>query len=353
MSISLLLVILSVILIKKFYSDSNKRNDEKPLKKIELRKPIKISSTAHLNYKLNMVEKFKQSSPFENAKSYLKIPTYIGNNQLLHPSVFYNPSKKFGYKWVMAFTPYSYTNDSTENPSIVVSEDGINWNVPNGLTNPLAKTNRPGVVHYSDTEIFSNGNELELWYRESDKQARQSRILRRKSNDLVNWSDPEVVFDYGTGGYGYGAPSVNYEDGIYEIYYRDHMSFGTEGYVKIKYSGNNIIEEKKAVDFQYTEEYKDYVAWHTEFKKIGSKYYALAMSYNKDIPGKGLLFLFESDDGISFKDMKMLVKPSDTGFDNSTIYKSSMVIDNDFINLYYSSISTKKECYTSLIRIDR
>ncbi len=136
--------------------------------------------------KLEMLQKLTDSVPLTSAKEHLDIPTYIEeNNQSIHPSVFYDKIGKFGHKWIMAFTPYSYAKDETENPSVVVSDNGINWFVPNGLVNPIAKTTQPGKVHFSDTEVFSNGEEVEVWYRETNKIDKISRIVRRKSKDCI------------------------------------------------------------------------------------------------------------------------------------------------------------------------
>lgn len=64
-----------------------------------------------------------------NSKGYLKIPVY--NNpkdyQTTHPAVLYFANGWNGYKFWMGHTPYEYNNELLENPSIVASNDGINW----------------------------------------------------------------------------------------------------------------------------------------------------------------------------------------------------------------------------------
>lgn len=68
----------------------------------------------------------------------LTIPTYTGGGQCTHPSVIYIEDGFAGYKYWMGMTPYPNGNDDYENPSLVASNDGINWEVPSGITNPLA-----------------------------------------------------------------------------------------------------------------------------------------------------------------------------------------------------------------------
>ena len=72
-----------------------------------------------------------------NSKGYLEIPVYNDANdyQTTHPSALYFENAWNGYI-LLAHTPYAYANDALENP-IVASNDGINFVVPEGLTNPL------------------------------------------------------------------------------------------------------------------------------------------------------------------------------------------------------------------------
>ncbi len=286
-----------------------------------------------------------------NPERPLNIPTYVNtDNHALHPRVYYDESSKYGYKWIMAFTPYSWMRDTTENPSIVVSEDGENWFVPEGLTNPIVDTNIPKDTHYSDTDLIDNGEELEVWYRQSDKIGRQSRILRRKSKDCVNWSDEEIILDYGTGGYGYGAPSVVYKDGEYQLYYRENMGLDKEAYFLKKSMDCKNWSEPVPINFDYGSKWNNFVGWHIEFDYIDGKYYALNMAYPVMEGKGGTLFAFESGDGTNFKNAKRVVKPTEKGFDSSNIYKSTFIIKDEEIWLYYSGINSIHENYIGLLR---
>lgn len=286
-----------------------------------------------------------------NPEKPLNIPTYVKtDNHGLHPRVVYDENNKYGYKWIMAFTPYSWMRDTTENPSIVVSEDGENWFVPEGLTNPIVGTDIPKDTHYSDTDLIDNGKELELWYRQSDKIGRQSRLLRRKSTDCINWSKEEIILDYGTGGYGYGASSVVLKDGEYQLYYRENMGLDKEAYFVKKSKDCKNWSEPVPINFDYGPKWSNFVGWHIEFDYIDGKYYALNMAYPKMKGKGGTLFAFESGDGTNFKNAKRIVKPTERGFDSENIYKSTFIIKNDEIWLYYSGINSIHENYIGLLR---
>jgi hypothetical protein len=77
-----------------------------------------------------------------NAGQPLEIPTYDGSGQVVHPSVIdvwneYGIPRWSGYRYWMVLTPYPYSQDRYENPSLYASNDGLNWVVPQNITNPL------------------------------------------------------------------------------------------------------------------------------------------------------------------------------------------------------------------------
>jgi hypothetical protein len=75
--------------------------------------------------------------PYLNALDYLPTETYDGSGEIVHPDVLRFPSAWNGYLYWMGMTPYPAANAALENPSILASNDGITWEVPDGLTNPI------------------------------------------------------------------------------------------------------------------------------------------------------------------------------------------------------------------------
>jgi len=67
----------------------------------------------------------------------LSIPDPYGYNQFNHPSIYFNETGVFGHKWWMFITPYAYSNDTYENACLYYSDDGLVWNVPPGVKNPI------------------------------------------------------------------------------------------------------------------------------------------------------------------------------------------------------------------------
>jgi len=131
-----------------------------------------------------------------NADTPLNIPSYVGDvdNEVTHPSVVYFNKPFNGYKYWMAFTPYPLGNKIYENPSIVASNDGINWVVPNGITNPIIPQPAGNAGYFnSDTHLLldKDGKTLYLSYKTTD--ALGTRIDIIKSIDGISWSTPKTI----------------------------------------------------------------------------------------------------------------------------------------------------------------
>lgn len=143
----------------------------------------------------------KQSAPW-NADSYLVTPTPDGTGIGVHPSVvdFYNSPWR-GWRYWMAFTPYASSNDDVENPCILVSNDGLAWQIPSGLTNPIEPW--PGDTAYnSDPELVydPDGDRLICFWRKVDAGEVAAHTYAKWSTDGVTWSARQsVIANQGVG----------------------------------------------------------------------------------------------------------------------------------------------------------
>ena len=106
----------------------------------------------------------------------------------------YIPRGLSGYKHWGAFTPFykieGHTNDYTENPCIMASNDGVNWTVPDGVTNPLFGP--PTEGYYADTSLVWDGAKLYLFWQHYGTGASGtiSETFRSESTDGIHWSSP-------------------------------------------------------------------------------------------------------------------------------------------------------------------
>lgn len=341
-----LLIIAGSIYINKYDAIFNKSNKIETVDSSKTK--IEPTNTSPIEENDYIGSKIVNEGLLFNAPNHLDIPTYVEtDNQAIHPSIFHDSSRKFGYEYILAFTPYSFLNDSTENPSIVVSDDGVNFRTIPNLKTPLTM---PGQdCHLSDVCLFEKDDTLELWYRESNKKTKLSRILRMTTKDLKSFTDPEVIMDFGTSGYGLGAPSIIYEDGTYKIYYRKNMNIGEDAYVYTESKDLKTFTPLVPMNMEKGS-WTNYHPWHLEVQKIGDTYYCLTMDCPDGKMDTSALFVLTSKDGINFVNPVKILEPSEAGFDNWLIYKSTFMVKDDTVHLYYSSIDKLKRSFISLLK---
>jgi len=139
--------------------------------------------------------------PLLNCSRPLTIPTYDGSGQGIHPCIIdfqteFNKTSWGGYRYWMVMTPYPFKERFSENPSLVTSQDGIHWVVPNGIKNPLVLTKPP--ENYGDPDLIYNTttNELWLYFGRGDHKNLKSYILLLTIKENYTISEPQVLFQY-------------------------------------------------------------------------------------------------------------------------------------------------------------
>lgn len=147
--------------------------------------------------------------PF-HAPSWLSMPSPYTEapDVFVHPDVVHAPGGWNGYEWWMGVTPYP--SDAQENPSILASNDRVTWEVPPGLTNPVA----PNTGGYnSDPDLVLHNDTLHLFYRQKSV---DEKIWLRTSTDGVVWSSAQLLI---TSSYMLSPAVVRATDGTWWMYY--------------------------------------------------------------------------------------------------------------------------------------
>lgn len=282
---------------------------------------------------------------YTNAKSPLVTPTYDGSNQAVHPDVLYAPNGWNGYKYLMGLTPYPNGNDDYENPQILVSNDGSNFNYLKGSKNPL---DTPKDVanggHYSDINICLVDDTLEVYFRYnpsgSDKKNTDNgtnMVYVMKSKDGIRWSDKELVLapDTFNKKYDYVSPIIIYDKGVYKIWFSNYSS-------DLYYTETNDFKNfKDAQVCNFKDKPSNFHLWHHDLIKTDLGYEIVINGYSNNEAGNQGLYYAVSKDGVNFLPMKNLFNPSEgeEAFDNGTLYKSSLVRLKNRYLLYYSARS--------------
>ncbi|MFL5575052.1 MAG: hypothetical protein ACJ79S_03660 [Gemmatimonadaceae bacterium] len=132
------------------------------------------------------------------------VPTYDGSGQVVHPDVVVFPEPWHGHRFWMAITPYPGGNASFENPTLLASDDGVAWRLPEGAPNPTVGPPTTGYLSDPDLVYRADRDELWLYYRHSG--VGEDEIWLTRTGDGVSWSQPTVVFHRRS--YGHVSPSV-------------------------------------------------------------------------------------------------------------------------------------------------
>lgn len=122
--------------------------------------------------------------PTYEYRTKLNIPTYDGSGQAINPSIYYNASGLWGFKYWMLYTPLPNGNYSYENPSLVASNDGITWTTPKWISNPIDLYPGNGRLNNDPDMVYNAAaNRLECyWLNSSSSGGNDNYILLRYVN---------------------------------------------------------------------------------------------------------------------------------------------------------------------------
>lgn len=124
----------------------------------------------------------------------LVIPTSVASSKsVVHPSAIYVPEGFGGHRWWMAITPLPEDTETDfegyENPEIFCSDDGLEWVVPAGLTNPISPDPDPGGAgHNADTNLVLSPDRKTLHCLWVELVGNTEKIQLKSSVDGVTWS---------------------------------------------------------------------------------------------------------------------------------------------------------------------
>ncbi len=276
-----------------------------------------------------------------------------------HPDVQYFPNGFNGYKYWMVFTPYFGTIGANpnatryENPTVVVSNDGLNWISPKGITSPLQKCpsdkesfteNKDDVKqgYWSDVDMTFENGKFSLYYRASFVKASsllsrgarnnnnmrklskntQRTIVRQTSTDGIHWNPLEAAYTsnspYAPKNNHMLSPSFVYTGNQYVSYeVENNISPNFPGndpsYVIRRTSNNGLdfsnFKQCKVVNFinkPWTETNSAFAPWHIQATYVEGYYFLCIAAGDVKNYTADILYLAFSKDGLNFK---VLPKP--------------------------------------------
>jgi hypothetical protein len=279
-----------------------------------------------------------RASSAGNAASYQTTPSYDGSNQMVHPDIYYNAAGWNGWKYWMACTPYPNNDNTLENPSILVSNDGDTWAVPAGLTNPIVAY--PGAPNYnSDPCLLFASNTLYLYYRQTTT---VDTVYVTSSADGITWSAPASavsgVKDRVV------APSVVFTGSQYEMFYID---IGTDPNSWLRRTCATPTGTWGSAQPVYLDPPSGQDLWHITvfWDTATSMYHALVATVPSGTNGgtPGYLYFATSNDGTAWvlADTPLLSPPGGSAWDGYEIYRSAGVRTATGYDVWYSARSTQ------------
>lgn len=270
-----------------------------------------------------------------NAPTYLAIPTYDGSGQAVHPDVYYNANGKFEYKWWMVMEPYPNTSGRYEKVSLIASQDGVNWVVPSGITNPIEPTTSDTNDIAPDGDLIEGiDGKLYVIYTISSQHATYAR-----SYDGTAVSEKVKLFDWASAKE--LSPAVTFEDGKYIMRY---VNAADSPYVISKRSATNILGP-------WTTEPNDTILnmaagmmiWHMDVIKEGDELHGFFTLEKGVTNTQTKLYFATCNDGHTWRLSDTSLLNTKVGsWDDLMIYRSSAVAvkgSKTKYKLYYSAIT--------------
>jgi hypothetical protein len=269
----------------------------------------------------------------------LTTPTYDGTGEAVHPDVIEFPFEWNGWRYWMTMTPYARSDSKIENPSILVSHDGVHFEIPNGLTNPVvAHHGRPGDYN-SDPELVYNEEttRLLLFYRFVDRRANSIYVVSTRNG--ITWAREPKAFWART--HNAVSPTVSPREGDVSA----RMWYVEAGKDGCKTSASRVVTRysldpsPKIAGIRWSEPtptdlaQPGYVIWHIKARYVPSKreYWALYAAFPNGPAGCDIddLFFARSTDGVHWETFaEPILRHEDRAWTAAAIYRSTFLYDS-------------------------
>lgn len=332
--------------------------------------------------------------PLVKATGYQDFPAYYEDshhlpNQVTHPDVVVRDAAWNGYRYWAIYTPNVTRTSIYENPSIVASNDGVHWEAPVGLTNPIDPQPSSTRYHNCDADMIYNPemDAMMGYWNWADDQAGGvgAEVRLRISYDGVHWGIP-VTYDAQTrtwtkptteeerqvvsgptdfipavtssARYDMLSPTFVY-DSFRDIFMMWSNNTGDVGYnngqsnfVELRYSNDGITwgAPTRVNNFLGTNESGQQLApWHQDVQYVPElkEFLCISQCFSGGNPDGSVLHFTKSKDGLNWEPVgnKPLLSPGEDGsWDDFQIYRSSFYyepgeeVGNGTIRMWYSAL---------------
>lgn len=332
--------------------------------------------------------------PLIKAPGYQDFPAYYSDsahadNQVTHPDVVVLNQEWNGYRYWAVYTPNVMNISIYENPSIVASNDGVHWDEPAGISNPIEPQPPSTRYHNCDADMLYNAemDAMMAYWNWADDQAGGvgAEMRLRISYDGVHWGVP-VTYDSETrvwtkptseaerqvtdGGndfitaiasrdrYDMLSPTVVYDDfrDVFIMWANNAgdvgYNNGQRNYVRMWYSKDGITwgDPVRVNNFLGKNEAGQQLApWHQDVQYIPElkEFICISQCFSGGNPDGSVLHLTKSKDGVNWQQAgtaPILSPGLDGSWDDFQIYRSSFyyepsdTVGNGTMRVWYSAL---------------
>jgi len=286
----------------------------------------------------------------KNAVTAQTTPTYDLANMVVHSTIIdfkveHAKDTWGGYRYWLGITPFpadsnGFGLEKFENPSPLGSNDGINWELPSNLPNPLDNANTDVTNAYnSDIDIIYNANDdcIYAYYREYKKLVHTKIFLIKVNEDHTISAPIECITNLWGEGYDLLSPCVWKESAgnwhMWGVNMRE-----TDGFLSgigYKTSLDGITWSATTIFPNPFDSWRDrWEAWHVSCKpNVIKNRVEFCFNIKKGEDFRLTYAECEIDKPtelrLPFNDF--ILSPNLTGWDSNRIYRSGFVIDKDSV----------------------
>ncbi len=262
----------------------------------------------------------------------LRIPTYDGLFQAVHPDIVFFKNGFNGYPFYLVVTPYPYSNRRYENPCILVSEDGINFQESVPGINPLVQPPPYGYNDDPDMLFITEQKKFNIYYLETMIPDSQNVILL-ESKDGIHWKKKRVIhYNLKQKDCFILSPSVIFGNNQYRMFYVNISEIGSpiqylESNDGIKWDKNSIVSLSYSLPEKMT-------PWHVDVFEQPYGYFMLCCGPYPDTD----LYLASSEDleHWTFIETPILTRKNNFFQDCKRIYRSTGIVDENLLIVWFS-----------------
>jgi hypothetical protein len=261
----------------------------------------------------------------------LVIPTYDGSNQATHPDALLERDAAGAAHLTLVMTPYPFSNDRLENPSLLVSDDGMAFTVPPGVAAPLVPP--PSHDHNNDPDLRRDPRtgDYEILYLEALRPERQTLVALR-SHDRLTWTRRDAaVYDLQRGDPFIVSPAALDDAGKTTVFYVDTTDRRLYSLVS---ADGTTWDPHAAVPVQI--DLGRIVPWHVDAIRGDGAFGLLISAYTDKFEHQDL-YLATSPDLVHWTlRPRPLLDHADPALGVESLYRSTGVVEHGTLVVWYA-----------------